>query len=139
MEHDHHKLFNLCLIICLIFTQVSHVPSLMNYVLSLGHTRSRDHQIARLVTNLGDVRLVATTTDQSLGFIYSLPLTLIRKMYFMIGCNKPERSCDPAHEFIIFIAKASREGLNLRICETSLLSYTHYENRYKDRFGGITV
>ena len=36
-------------------------------MLSLGHTRSRDHRIARLVTNLGDVRLVATTKDQSLG------------------------------------------------------------------------
>ena len=47
--------------------------------LSLGHTRSRDHRIARLVTNLGDVRLVATTKDQSLGFIYGLPLMLFRK------------------------------------------------------------
>ena len=56
--------------------------------LSLGHTRSRDHRIARLVTNLRDVRLVATTKDQSLGFIYGLPLMLIRKMHFMIGCNK---------------------------------------------------
>ena len=33
--------------------------------LSLGHTRSRDHRIARVVTNLGDVRLVTTTKDQS--------------------------------------------------------------------------
>ena len=48
-------------------------------VLSLGHTRSRDHRITRLVTNLGDVRLVATTKDQSFGFIYGLPLILFRK------------------------------------------------------------
>ena len=56
--------------------------------LSLGHTRSRDHRIARLVTNLGDVRLVATTKDQSLGFIYDLPLLLFGKMQTMIGCGK---------------------------------------------------
>ena len=96
--------------------------------------KPRSHEIARspnrrLVTNLRDVRLVATTKDKSLGFIYGLPLMLIRKMHFMIVVIKSERSCDPAHEFIIFIAKASREGLNLRICETSLLSYTHYEKR----------
>ena len=30
----------------------------------LGHTRSRDYRIARLVTNLRDLRLVATTKDQ---------------------------------------------------------------------------
>ena len=99
----------------------------LTFRLSLGHTRSRDHRIARLVTNLGDVRLVATTKDQSLGFFYTV--NVISKMHFIIGCDtcKTERSCDPAYEFIIFIAKASREGLNLRICETSLL--THYENR----------
>ena len=51
-------------------------------VLSLGHTRKRDHRIARLVTNLGDVRLVTTTKDQSLGFIYSLPLKLFGKNIF---------------------------------------------------------
>ena len=55
--------------------------------LSLGHTRSRDHRIARLVMNLGDVRLVATTKDQSLGFIYGLPLLLFGKMHSMIGCD----------------------------------------------------
>ena len=44
--------------------------------LSLGHMRSRDHRIARLVTNLRDVRLVTTTKDQSLRFIYGLPLML---------------------------------------------------------------
>ena len=76
--------------------------------------------------NLGDVRLVATTKDQSLGFIYGLPLMLFGKMHSMIGWVViiSERSCDPPHEFIIFIAKA----LNLRICETSLRSYTHCEN-----------
>ena len=47
--------------------------------LSLGHNRSRDHRIARLVTDLGDVRLVTTTQDQSLGFIYGLPLMLLGK------------------------------------------------------------
>ena len=57
------------------------------YVLSLGHTRSHDHWIVRLVTNLGDVRLVATTKDQSLGFIYDLPLMLFGKMHYMIGCD----------------------------------------------------
>ena len=40
---------------------------------------------------------------------------------------KSERTCDQAHEFITFIAMASSDGLSLRICETSLLSYTHYE------------
>ena len=58
----------------------------MLVVLSLGHTRSRDHRIARLVTNLGDLRLVATTKDQSLGFIYGLPLMLFGKMHSIIGC-----------------------------------------------------
>ena len=43
--------------------QVYIKPSKMD-ILSFGHTRSRDHRIARLVTNLGDVRLVATTKDQ---------------------------------------------------------------------------
>ena len=56
--------------------------------LSLGHTRSRDHRIARLVTNLGDVRLVTTTRDQSLGLIFGLPLMLFGKMHSMIGCDK---------------------------------------------------
>ena len=52
-------------------------------------TRDRsDHRIARLVTNLGDVRLVATTKDQSLGIIYDLPLILFGKMHSMIGCDK---------------------------------------------------
>ena len=73
---------------------------------SLGHTRSRDHRIARLVTNLGDVRLVAITKDKSLGFIYDLSLMFFGKMHSMIGCDKiRERSCDPANDFLIFIAK----------------------------------
>ena len=55
--------------------------------LSLGHTRSRDHRIARVVTNLGDLRLVTTTKDQSLGFIYGLPSILFGKMRSMIGCD----------------------------------------------------
>ena len=55
--------------------------------LSLGHTKSRDHRIARVVTNLGDVRPVATTKDQSLGFIHGLPLMLFGKMHSMIGCD----------------------------------------------------
>ena len=59
----------------------------ITYCLSLGHARSRDHRIARVVTNLGDVRLVTTTKDQSLGFIYGLPLMLFGKMHFMIGCD----------------------------------------------------
>ena len=64
------------------YTRLSFILSL-----SLGHTRSRDHRIARLVMNLGDVRLVATTMDQSLGFIYGLPLMLFGKMHSMIGCD----------------------------------------------------
>ena len=48
--------------------------------LSLVHKRSRDHGITRLVTNLGDVRLVTTTKDQSFGFIYGLPLMLFGKI-----------------------------------------------------------
>ena len=52
-----------------------------------GHTRSRDYRIAQLVENLGDVRLVTTTKDQSLGFIYDLPLMLSGKMHSMIGCD----------------------------------------------------
>ena len=58
-----------------------------NSWLSLGHTRSRDHRIARLVTNLEDVRLVTTAKGQSLGFINGLPLMLFGKMYSMIGCD----------------------------------------------------
>ena len=45
----------------------------------LSHTRLRDHPIARLVTNLGYVRLVTTTKDQPLGFIYDLSLMLFEK------------------------------------------------------------
>ena len=48
----------------------------------------RSHEIARLDTNLRDVRLVATTKDQSLGFIYDLPLMLFGKMHSLIGCDK---------------------------------------------------
>ena len=37
---------------------------------------------------LGDVRLVTTTKDQSLGFINDLPLMLFGEMHSMIGFDK---------------------------------------------------
>ena len=44
----------------------------------------QSHKIARspnraMVTNLGDVRLVTTTKDQPLGFIYDISLMLFEK------------------------------------------------------------
>ena len=52
----------------------------------VSHVRS--YEVARLVTNLGDFRLLATTCtkDKSLGFIYDLPLMLFGKMHSMISC-----------------------------------------------------
>ena len=45
-----------------------------------------------------------------------------------------ERSCDPAHEFIIFIAKASCEGFELHFSHAHIMKIY----RYKDRVWGIT-
>ena len=57
-------------------------------------------------------------------------ITIVWKMHSMICCHKKsQRLCDPALEIMIFIAKASNEGLSLGICavsiETLLLSYTN--------------
>ena len=67
----------------------------------------------RSVMNLGEDYL-----GPVFGIINDKSLRLFVKMHSMVGCDKKksERSCDPADEFIIFIAKASSEGLSLRTC-----------------------
>ena len=76
-------------------------------------TRDRTITESRFVMNLGEDYLgpvFEIINDQS--------LRLFVKMHSMVVCDKKnsERSCDPADEFIIFIAKASSEGLSLRTC-----------------------
>ena len=91
--------------------------------LSLGHTSSRDHRIARLVTNLGDVRLVTTTNmtkDQSSGFTFGLPLMLFGKRHFMIGCDKIRTVMWPSS----WIYNLYRKGEPRRIVRLQF-SHTH--------------
>ena len=67
-------------------------------------TRDRAITESRFVINLEE-----DYSGPGFGIINDQSLRLFVKMHSMIGCDKKnkktERSCDPAGEFIIFIAK----------------------------------
>ena len=95
-----------------------------------GLLKTRLHEIVRLqnrdlswISGMYDLlRLLRTSLRD-----FQRPLvTVISKKYilWLVMIKKSERSCDPAHEFIIFIAKARSESLSFRTCIYSLPKLT---------------